>query len=86
MNILKKAASFVITVVITAVILASAAFGASYTVQSGDSLYKIGMLFNTSADVIRNDNKLPGNMIYPGQSSMCVPVHIRSRAAIHSAG
>lgn len=74
MNILKKAASFVITVVITAVILASAAFGASYTVQSGDSLYKIGMLFNTSADVIRNDNKLPGNMIYPGQK-----LYVRAR-------
>lgn len=67
MSILKKAAKFVISAAIIAMILAGAAFGATYTVQSGDSLYKIGILFNTSADVIRNDNKLSGNMIYPGQ-------------------
>ena len=42
-------------------------FGASYTVQKNDSLYKIGVLFNTSANTIKADNKLNSNTIYPGQ-------------------
>jgi N-acetylmuramoyl-L-alanine amidase len=74
MSILKKAASFVIIVVIMTMILAGTAFGATYTVQGGDSLYKIGKLFDTSADVIRSDNKLPGSMIYPGQK-----LYVRAR-------
>jgi spore germination cell wall hydrolase CwlJ-like protein len=67
MSILKKSAIFVTAVVLSFMILAGAAYGATYTVQSGDSLYRIGILFNTSADIIRSDNKLPGDLIYPGQ-------------------
>ncbi|MBU5591955.1 LysM peptidoglycan-binding domain-containing protein [Clostridium sp. MSJ-4] len=40
---------------------------ATYTVKSGDSLYKIGKSFNTSYNTIISDNKLSSTMIYPGQ-------------------
>ena len=43
------------------------ALAASYTVVKGDSLYKIGSVFNTSADSIKQSNGLSGNTIYPGQ-------------------
>ncbi len=67
MNIFKRTVSFIIGTVITIALLAATAFGASYTVQPNDSLYKIGVMFSTSADVIRADNKLSGSIIYPGQ-------------------
>ncbi|AGY76747.1 LysM peptidoglycan-binding domain-containing protein [Clostridium autoethanogenum] len=41
---------------------------ASYTVKPGDSLFKIGVLFKTTAASIINDNGLSGNSIYPGQA------------------
>lgn len=43
------------------------AAAATYQVASGDSLYKIGNLFNTSASTIAADNKLTNSAIYPGQ-------------------
>lgn len=45
----------------------SNALAASYTIQSGDSLYKIATLFNTSTTNLINDNKLASTNIYPGQ-------------------
>lgn len=43
------------------------AYAATYRVQSGDSLYTIGKLFNTSVSTIMQDNKLSNSTIYPGQ-------------------
>lgn len=40
---------------------------ASYKVKSGDSLFKIGVLFKSSADTIIQDNNLSGIEIYPNQ-------------------
>lgn len=40
---------------------------ASYKVVSGDSLYKIGNLFNTNSSVLMQTNNLSSSMIYPGQ-------------------
>lgn len=40
---------------------------ATHTVQSGDSLYKIGLKYNISYEEIINDNGLKSTMIYPGQ-------------------
>lgn len=40
---------------------------ASYTVKAGDSLYKIGKLFNTDATTIIKNNSLSSSVIYPGQ-------------------
>ena len=43
------------------------AFAATYTVTSGDTLYKIGQIFNTSASFLQSSNNLSGTIIYPGQ-------------------
>lgn len=48
-------------------LFANFAYGASYTVQKEDSLYRIGLMFNTSAGTIIDDNRLSGTAIYPGQ-------------------
>lgn len=68
--ILKKLKAVVLTSVCTALMITFMqfkAYAATYTVQSGDSLFKIGTLFNTSASVIQTDNKLGSSVIYPGQ-------------------
>jgi len=39
----------------------------SYTVTQGDTLYKIGLLFNTTSTILVKANNLTGTMIYPGQ-------------------
>lgn len=41
---------------------------ATYKIQPGDSLYKIGVLFNTSTNNLMNNNNLKSTTIYPGQS------------------
>lgn len=38
-----------------------------YTVQAGDSLYKIGQKFGVSYQLLQKINQLPGTLIYPGQ-------------------
>lgn len=43
------------------------AFAGDYTVTQGDSLYKIGTLFNISKDTIIKNNALKSSTIYPGQ-------------------
>ncbi|KAA8679340.1 cell wall hydrolase [Clostridium sp. HV4-5-A1G] len=40
---------------------------ASYTVKSGDSIFKIGVLFKNSVDTIMRDNNLSQTTIYPNQ-------------------
>ncbi|MFT8313857.1 MAG: cell wall hydrolase [Clostridium sp.] len=47
--------------------LATPAYASTYTVESGDSLFKIGKLFNTSYTQIAKDNNLSGDIIYPNQ-------------------
>lgn len=44
------------------------AFGATYTVAAGDTLYKISKLFYTTTTTLTSDNKLVGSSIYPGQT------------------
>lgn len=46
--------------------LSSPAFAGNYTVVSGDSLYKIGTLFNTTSSNLMATNNI-GSNIYPGQ-------------------
>lgn len=43
-------------------------FAATYKIQPGDSLYKIGVLFNTSTTNLINDNNLSNTTIYSGQA------------------
>ena len=40
---------------------------ANYTVKSGDSLFKIGILFKTDANTIMKNNNLKSSDIYPNQ-------------------
>lgn len=47
--------------------LGQAAHAATYTVASGDSLYKIGSTFNTSSSTLMRVNNLSSQAIYPGQ-------------------
>ncbi|WMJ81803.1 LysM peptidoglycan-binding domain-containing protein [Clostridium sp. MB40-C1] len=47
--------------------LSTTAFAGDYTVVSGDSLYKLGTLFNTSSNNIMGSNNLKATTIYPGQ-------------------
>lgn len=46
---------------------AKSVHAASYTVTYGDSLYQIGKLFNTTANIIMQNNGLSSSTIYPGQ-------------------
>lgn len=47
--------------------LSSPAFAGNYTVVSGDSLYKIGTVFNTTSSNLMASNNITGSNIYPGQ-------------------
>jgi len=67
MKIIKKSTALAAGIVLSCFLLVNTAFGASYTVQKDDSLYKIGQMFNTSVNTIMSDNKLSGTVIYPGQ-------------------
>lgn len=67
MNFLKRTSALLAGVLLATMLFAGTAYGASYTVMKNDSLYKIGLLFNTSASTIMADNKLSESTIYPGQ-------------------
>jgi N-acetylmuramoyl-L-alanine amidase len=67
MYLRKKAAAFISIALLSTMLFANTAFGASYTVQKNDSLYKIGLKFNTSVAAIKAENNLKGDTIYPGQ-------------------
>lgn len=67
MKIIKKSTALAAGIVLSCLLLVNTAYGASYTVQKNDSLYKISQMFKTSANTIMSDNKLSGSMIYPGQ-------------------
>ncbi len=62
----KKTAVFLATVVLS-LTLTIPAFASAYTVVKNDSIYKISKIFNTSTSKIKSDNKLSGDVIYPGQ-------------------
>lgn len=51
-----------------AFLFSTSVHAASYQVASGDTLYKLGQLFNTSTATIKQDNQLSSNMIYPGMT------------------
>lgn len=66
----KRVKTLLITISSTlaiAMFISTTAYAATYRVQSGDSLYTIGKLFNTSSSTIMQTNKLSSSSIYPGQ-------------------
>lgn len=62
----KKLSTFIVALSMVSLISTNVQ-AASYKVAAGDSLYKIGSLFNTSSAVLMKSNNLSGTVIYPGQ-------------------
>lgn len=67
MNLKKRAVQFAACVLISLSLISTPVFAAEYTVAPNDSLYKIGLLFNTPVSTLQNDNKVSSSSIYPGQ-------------------
>lgn len=67
MYISKKVKTFLFTISLS-LLIASPVYAGTYTVTSGDSLFSIGKLFNSAVSVIKQDNNLSSNTIYPGQA------------------
>jgi N-acetylmuramoyl-L-alanine amidase len=67
MNILKKAGVMAVGILLSLSIYTVAASAADYTITQNDTLYKIGILFNTPVSILKTDNKLTSDNIYPGQ-------------------
>ncbi|NLY18372.1 MAG: LysM peptidoglycan-binding domain-containing protein [Clostridiaceae bacterium] len=63
----RKAKAFCITMLMVFIFSGTIANAASYTVVQGDSLYKIGKLYNTTSSEIVKANNLTNDLIYPGQ-------------------
>lgn len=68
MRYMRKSITCLAVILAVAMLWSAAAFASSYTVKSGDTLYKIGLAFKTTASKIMSDNNLSGTMIYPGQT------------------
>lgn len=68
MKLLKKSITIFSVMLIVTMLFTASAYAASYKVKSGDTLYKIGLAFNTTASKLMSDNNLSGTMIYPGQT------------------
>ncbi|MBC2582885.1 cell wall hydrolase [Clostridium sp. DJ247] len=62
----KTLKSMLLTITLS-ILSASSVHAAGYTVQSGDSLYNIGKLFNTTTSILMQNNNLLNSYIYPGQ-------------------
>jgi LysM repeat protein len=67
MNRIKKTTAFVAGTLLSFILYSTTAFAADYTVVQNDSLYKIGVLFNTTSSTIKSNNSLSSDVIYPGQ-------------------
>jgi len=63
----KQAGVFVAGVLLSLTLYSTTAFAADYTILQNDSLYKIGILFNTPVSTLMSNNHLNSDLIYPGQ-------------------
>lgn len=57
--------------------------GNTYTVQPGDSLYRIGQLSNVGVEALQAANHLSGTLIYPGQE-LVIPPSGENQAAVNT--
>jgi len=64
---MKKVGVFVAGVLVSITLFSATAFAADYKVVSNDTLYRLGVLFNTPVSTIMSDNHLNSATIYPGQ-------------------
>lgn len=67
LSAIKKLLITTSSAVFLGLLISGSANAAVYTVQSGDSLYKIGNLYRTTSSAIMRDNNLSSEAIYPGQ-------------------
>lgn len=67
MNRYFKAGVLGLSMILSLSIQQTKAFAADYTIVSNDSLYKLGVLFDTDVTTLMNNNKLTSSVIYPGQ-------------------
>lgn len=67
MSLLKKGKAFFATMLMVMIFPGTIASAASYTVSQGDSLYKIGKLYDTTSSELMKMNNLSSDLIYPGQ-------------------
>lgn len=67
LSVIKKLLISTSSAVFLGLLISNSANAAVYTVQSGDSLYKIGNLYRTTSNAIMRDNNLLSEAIYPGQ-------------------
>lgn len=67
MNRYFKAGVLGLSMILSLSIQQTKAFAANYTIVTNDSLYKLGVLFDTDTNTLMNDNKLTSSVIYPGQ-------------------
>jgi LysM repeat protein len=67
MNKFKKAAVFAAGIMISFTLFTTTASAADYTVRKNDSLYKVGVLFKTPVNALKENNNLTSDVIEPGQ-------------------
>lgn len=77
MNRIKKTTVFVAGTLLSFILYSTTALAANYTVVQNDSLYKIGVLFNTTSNTIKTNNSLSSDIIHPGQV-LNVPAEIHT--------
>lgn len=63
----KKVKAFLVALPLSVLFLTHPVYAATYNVAKGDSIYKIGITFNTNVSKIKADNSLSSDTIYPGQ-------------------
>jgi len=63
----KKAGVFAVGVLLSFTLYSTTAFAADYTIKQNDSLYKIGVLFNTPVSTLISNNHLKSDEIQPSQ-------------------
>ncbi len=68
MNRFKKVGASAIGVLLSVTLNFASASAADYAILKKDTLYKIGLLFDTPVSTIKSNNNLKSNKIYPGQA------------------
>ncbi|PRR69741.1 serine hydrolase [Neomoorella humiferrea] len=74
---------FLVLALVAVIIFPLAALAMTYQVQPGDSLWQIARRFGTSIDIIKNNNNLSGDTIYPGQK-LYIPDGVPANAPDYS--
>ncbi|MGI6284823.1 serine hydrolase [Neomoorella humiferrea] len=74
---------FLVLALVAVILFPLASLAMTYQVQPGDSLWQIARRFGTSIDVIKINNNLSGDTIYPGQK-LYIPDGVPANAPDYS--